>query len=423
MNRHWFFVGCCFLTAIAFAAGWVGPGHSLARAVDFEDLSLGAQSFYNGSDGAEGFTSGGASFTNQYDSQYSSWIGWSYSSMTNRQTPGYVNQYSAYPGGGGGGSSTYGVAFLGAALPAGYSFGENVARIYLPAGKEPVSMQVANTTYAALSMKNGDPFAKKFGGASGTDPDFFQLTIIGLDINDDPVASEGFTLADYTFDDSEQDYIREGWSTIDLSDFQGVGVVAIEFGLESSDTGPYGMNTPGYFAMDNLVLGTTPPPEHPLTTDLNHDHVVSRGDMGSLLSHYGSNSSGSLTLADVSLDGKVGLADLAMIQSDFGRSMIGSSGAGSPGPVAVPEPAGLLTLAIGLAALCGSGGGGGEWGGGGGGGRGGGGRITTTPPRLGSGLLGPNERSSTARPCFSGTFFVAFVDGIALSRRRWPRVN
>jgi hypothetical protein len=28
-------------------------------------------------------------------------------------------------------------------------------------------------------MLNGDSFAKKFGGASGNDPDFFKLTIIG----------------------------------------------------------------------------------------------------------------------------------------------------------------------------------------------------------------------------------------------------
>jgi hypothetical protein len=35
-----------------------------------------------------------------------------------------------------------------------------------------------NTTYAALSMLSGDSFAKKFGGASGDDPDWFKYPSI-----------------------------------------------------------------------------------------------------------------------------------------------------------------------------------------------------------------------------------------------------
>ena len=37
-----------------------------------------------------------------------------------------------------------------------------------------------NTTYTALSMLNGDGFAKQFGGASGTDADWYNITIEGL---------------------------------------------------------------------------------------------------------------------------------------------------------------------------------------------------------------------------------------------------
>jgi hypothetical protein len=39
-------------------------------------------------------------------------------------------------------------------------------------------------TYAALSMRDGDGFAKQFGGASGDDPDYFLLTITGRDALD-----------------------------------------------------------------------------------------------------------------------------------------------------------------------------------------------------------------------------------------------
>ena len=38
-----------------------------ATVADFEDLTLGAESFYNGSDGAGGFFSHAAYFPNQYD--------------------------------------------------------------------------------------------------------------------------------------------------------------------------------------------------------------------------------------------------------------------------------------------------------------------------------------------------------------------
>ena len=40
-----------------------------------------------------------------------------------------------------------------------------------------VKISVANDTYPALSMKDGDAFSKKFGGDSSDDPDWFKLTI------------------------------------------------------------------------------------------------------------------------------------------------------------------------------------------------------------------------------------------------------
>ena len=98
MNCKLCWIGCFALSFIGFAS----PG----RAVDFEDLSLSTEPFYNGSDGAGGFSSGGASFPNNYNSQYNSWIGWSYSNMTDGETQGFGNQYSAYPASGGNGSAT-----------------------------------------------------------------------------------------------------------------------------------------------------------------------------------------------------------------------------------------------------------------------------------------------------------------------------
>ena len=48
------------------------------------------------------------------------------------------------------------------------------------------------------------------------------------------------------------------WQSVDLSSLS--AAKTLEFDLTSSDTGPYGMNTPAYFAMDNLKLSAVPEP-------------------------------------------------------------------------------------------------------------------------------------------------------------------
>src|SRR5262249_54870122 len=81
-----------------------------AQVIDFEDLKLAPESFYNGSDLAGGFVSEGAFFNNNYNPTFGSWSGWSYSNITDVTTPGFMNQYSAYnlPDGGGDASLNYG---------------------------------------------------------------------------------------------------------------------------------------------------------------------------------------------------------------------------------------------------------------------------------------------------------------------------
>ena len=218
---------------------------ALADTIDFEDLILAPESYYNGADGAGAFVSRGASFNNTYNSDFGTWSGWSYSNQTDVTTPGFMNQYSAYnlPNGGGDDSPNYGVA---------YNFQLGDATIVLPGGTTPASVRITNTTYAALSMRDGDMFAKKFGGPDGTDPDFFLLSIYGLDDNGDVTGQVDFFLADYTFRDPNLDYIVSSWTTVDLTPLG--SATSLAFQLTSSDIGPFGMNTPAYFAMDNLVV-------------------------------------------------------------------------------------------------------------------------------------------------------------------------
>ncbi len=120
----------------------------------------------------------------------------------------------------------------------------------------PQSILVTNTVYPYFSMLNGDQFARKFGGDSGDDPDYFLLTITGLDGNNQPVGALEFYLADYRFENNSLDYLVDTWTEVDLSPLN--GAAALSFGLTSSDVGEFGMNTPAYFAIDNLALVPEP---------------------------------------------------------------------------------------------------------------------------------------------------------------------
>ena len=227
-------------TTLLIALMTVVAAPVLAIDATFEDVPLAPESFYNGSDSAGGFTSGSFFFNNIYDTLYHSWEGFAASNITDNTTPGWGNQYSAIPGGGAAGSSNYAVGYLGfAGLPRTHF---NAAQLD--------GMSVTNSTYAYLSMLNGDAWAKKFGGPTGTDEDWFLLTISG-ELGGVAVGSVNFYLADFRSADSGDDYIVSDWTWVDLSPLGTVD--ALEFSLTSTDNGTFGMNTPAYFAMDNLV--------------------------------------------------------------------------------------------------------------------------------------------------------------------------
>jgi hypothetical protein len=253
---------------VAAALMWMAIAPVYGAVADFEDLPLSADSFYNGDPGGltpgqshdGSFVSSGAKFNNLFatDAQFgfSIWNGWSYSNKTDTTTPGFANQYSAFAGGGSGGSAKYGVAFFAAQPPT----------IELPVGGSPVSIDITNTTYAALSMLTGDAFAKKFGDDRATQgivetsfPDFFKLTIGGVNSVGQPVGSPiDVYLADYRFASDSEDFVLDTWRTVDLSPLAGAS--KLTFAMETSDVGRFGANTPLYFAADNLVTGVIPEP-------------------------------------------------------------------------------------------------------------------------------------------------------------------
>lgn len=224
-----------------------GVSYGQNQIIDFDTLTLPqSQNFWNGSDISGGFTDGTAFFNNTYNTTYNFWSGFAYSAATDNTTSGIGNQYSAFPGIGAAGSVQYGVWY-----------GDGVINFSNPQIVD--SIKVSNGTYPAISMRDGDSFGKQFGSPNAADgtpdgtngEDWFLLTIYGLDVNDDTVGTVEFYLADYRFSDNTQDYIVDTWKNVDLSSLGEVKKLA--FGLTSSDVGQYGMNTPGYFVIDNIA--------------------------------------------------------------------------------------------------------------------------------------------------------------------------
>ncbi len=223
-----------------------------AALVTFEGLLPGSNTFYNGgpTTNANGFNISGAQFANDYSSQFGAWNGWSYSNVVNTTQQDFTNQYAAWPGSGSGDSSSYGIAYL--FEPAYISF---------PAPSVVSSADIANTTWTALTMLNGGPFgAKKYGGETGNDPDYLLLSIEGRSGENGQGSSTGlidFYLGDYRSANNALDFVRAGWTNVNLSGLGAVG--SLQFSITSSDVGMFGINTPTYFAIDNINFTTAVP--------------------------------------------------------------------------------------------------------------------------------------------------------------------
>lgn len=241
MKKNYFFIAC-------LSVGFQINAQLVNEVVTFETLPLtGTETFYNGSDDAGSFEVNYATFSNNYNADWNSWNGFAYSNVTDNTTAGFANQYSAFPGSGANNSEKYAIHY-----PEGI--------ITFPFYVQLDSIKLSNATYAALSMRDGDAYGKQFGSLTnaagevdGTNgEDFFKVWIIGLDENYEPADSLEFYLADYRFENDADDYILDTWKNVDLHTL--MPVRHLTFRLESSDNGDWGMNTPAYFAIDDLAF-------------------------------------------------------------------------------------------------------------------------------------------------------------------------
>jgi hypothetical protein len=163
--------------------------------------------------------------------------------MTDSTTSGIINQYAAKPGTGHNGSQNYAVVY-GASNKVYYKYG--------PGWKSFDSLYITNSTYAYNSMRDGDAFAKKFGGPSGNDPDWFKLVIRGYMSGQLISDSVEYYLADFRDPNNSNDYIVKDWEKITLAPLASSD--SLLFTLSSSDTGQFGMNTPAYFCIDDFSV-------------------------------------------------------------------------------------------------------------------------------------------------------------------------
>ncbi len=223
---------------------------------DFEQVLMGSDTVWNGSDESRGFVDGAAYFFNDYNSQWGSWGGFSVSKTTDTVTGSWSNQYSSISGAGAHGSAAYAVVYG----PSSILFTNSTL------GDTLQGLMINNSTYAGKKIAVGDNFTKKFGGVTGNDPDFFSITFYGYNQNLELVDSLEFFLADFRFSDNTKDYILKDWTWVDLSKLGRISYLDIAF--NSSDKGQFGINTPTYACIDSLVYNNSSSDFKPLANYL-----------------------------------------------------------------------------------------------------------------------------------------------------------
>lgn len=270
--------------------------------IDFENVVLNPETYDNGYAGSSNFSMAGFTFSNVYDAAWGSWNGFSISNVTDNTTAGWGNQYSAFTGSGRN-SENYGVYY-----PEGTIQGNSSLAID--------SFFITNTSFSAISMRDGDAYGKQFGSIYAADgitldgtngEDFYRVWVIAEGYSGIKDSVEGY-LADYRFTDNSQDYIIDSWIKVDLSTF-GILPYSITFRIESSDIGAFGINTPTYFAIDDVYKSSIQGIEE--NTNLSID--VYPNPVQDLLTVKGEN--GILTLKDI--NGKTMLSE-----NHFGISIL-----------------------------------------------------------------------------------------------------
>ncbi len=212
----------------------------------FEDTAteyaLGTGGYYTGMNATDStaystFTSGSLVFSMYGNNSWSYWEQFGFSNQTDTAFSSAYNvdeQLRVITGGGADNSATYAVAYCGYyGVPTITYLGEDSVTFS--------GMYITNTAYTYSSLTNGDGFAHAH--ATG---DWLMVTITASNGN-----SIDYYLSDFTSADSTEHYIVDTWQWVDLTSLGKTS--SLSFSMSGSDSGDYGLNTPAYFALDNVT--------------------------------------------------------------------------------------------------------------------------------------------------------------------------
>lgn len=222
--------------------------------ITFEDVALDSTGVWNGSDKSGthsqyeswgstvdaytgSFHSGVGEFHtifSDYGLMGTSWEGMACSNHTDTVTAGYGNQYSVAAGAGAAGTANFCL------------LNSNNATCTFNQPLIVNSLYLTNSTYTYLAVRDGNDgagFVRQF-----TDGDYFKVTIIGQDSLGIATDSIDCYLAD--FREGKRTVIKE-WTKVKLTTLGKVNKLVFKF--FSTDSGDWGMNTPAYACMDNLM--------------------------------------------------------------------------------------------------------------------------------------------------------------------------
>lgn len=239
-------ISLCLLPLLVLAVS----GASRADVVGFESLTLPPSGYANGDPGnlppggsvSVPFQFGGVAFANTFGIDgtwnFPYWNGFAISNVVNTTDGTWTNQYAAKPGSGHL-SVNYAVAY------------SSAATIAFPQPVVASGLRIANTTYAYSVMTETDPngFSTPLGPGG-----WFSVTATGA-LGGVTGASAEFFLADLR--GANPIGVQGGWSWFDLG---ALGTIdSLAFSFAGSDVGEYGLNTPAYFAMDDLTYAVPEP--------------------------------------------------------------------------------------------------------------------------------------------------------------------
>lgn len=219
--------------------------------ITFEDVDLQGATYYNGADEAGLIaTANDFSFMNYYNAGYGSWNGFAISATRSNIYTGNWTDDTQYNSCVAGGMQSEKFA-IGYYSEYNALMEDQYPEIYATKNIKPEYAYITNTAWAVKSMTEGDDYAKKFD-----ETDWLKLTISGM-----------------VFDEEEEDYVAQAsvdfylakdgkivdeWTKVDLT---ALGICEfIRFTMDSSDKSYGFMNTPAYFALDNMKAEVTDNP-------------------------------------------------------------------------------------------------------------------------------------------------------------------